>query len=132
MSLSDPIADMLTRIRNAILVYKKEVEIPSSHIKIEIAKILKEEGYIDNFKVEEDKKQEMLRIYLKWLNKKENVINGLKRVSKPGCRIYCSNDKIPRVLDGIGIAIISTSEGILTDKKCREKGIGGEIICYIW
>lgn len=132
MSLSDPIADMLVRIKNAILVQKKEVEIPSSSIKIEIAKILKEEGYIENFKLEEDKKQGILRIYLKWLNKKESVISGLKRISKPGCRIYCSGDEIPKVLDGLGIAIISTSKGILTDKKCREMGIGGEVICYVW
>jgi small subunit ribosomal protein S8 len=132
MSLTDPIADMLTRINNAIKVKKKEVSIPSSWIKVEIAKILKEEGYIRNFKVIDDNKQGMLNLTLKYLDNNKNVISGVRRVSKPGCRIYCRKDGIPKVLDGLGIAIISTSKGIATGKKCKEIGAGGEILCYIW
>lgn len=132
MSLTDPVADMLTRIRNASRVKKKEVNLPSSRLKIEIAKILKEEGYIKNFKVIDDNKQGILNITLKYTENNENVISGLERVSKPGCRVYCTKDSIPKVLDGLGIAIISTSKGIMTEKKCEELGIGGEVICYIW
>lgn len=132
MTMTDPIADMLTRIRNAIMVRKKEVVVPSSKLKLEIAKILKEEGFIENFKYEDDGKQGILRIYLKWTPDKQSVIRGLERVSKPGCRIYCTKDDIPLVMNGLGIAIISTSKGILTDQKCRELGVGGEVICYIW
>jgi small subunit ribosomal protein S8 len=132
MTMTDPIADMLTRIRNAIMVKKKEVVVPSSKLKLEIAKILKEEGFIENFKFEDDGKQGILRIYLKWTPDKQSVIRGLERVSKPGCRIYCTKDDIPNVMNGLGIAIISTSKGILTDQKCRELGIGGEVLCYIW
>lgn len=132
MTMTDPIADMLTRIRNAIMVRKKEVVVPSSKLKLEIAKILKEEGFIENFKYEDDGKQGILRIYLKWTPDKQSVIRGLEKVSKPGCRIYCTKDDIPLVMNGLGIAIISTSKGILTDQKCRELGVGGEVICYIW
>lgn len=132
MTMTDPIADMLTRIRNAIMVKKKEVVVPSSKLKLEIAKILKEEGFIDNFKFEDDGKQGILRIYLKWTSDKQSVIRGLKRISKSGCRIYCTKDDIPYVMNGLGIAIISTSKGIFTDQKCREIGIGGEVLCYIW
>lgn len=132
MSLTDPIADMLTRINNAIKVKKKEVSIPSSWIKVEIAKILKEEGYIRNFKVIDDNKQGILNLTLKYSDNSKSVISGVRRVSKPGCRIYCRKDDIPKVLDGLGIAIISTSKGIATGKKCKEIGVGGEILCYIW
>jgi len=132
MSLTDPIADMLTRINNAIKVKKKEVSIPSSWIKVEIAKILKEEGYIRNFKVIDDNKQGVLNLTLKYSDNSKSVISGVRRVSKPGCRIYCRKDDIPKVLDGLGIAIISTSKGIATGKKCKEIGVGGEILCYIW
>ncbi len=132
MSLTDPIADMLTRIRNAIQVKKKDVSVPSSRIKVEIAKILKEEGYIRNFKVIDDNKQGILNIALKYKDNKENIITGLRRISKPGCRIYCRNDSIPKVLNGLGIAIISTSEGIATGKTCQERGVGGEVLCYVW
>lgn len=132
MSLTDPIADMLTRINNAIKVKKKEVSIPSSWIKVEIAKILKEEGYIRNFKVIDDNKQGVLNLTLKYSENNKNVISGVRRVSKPGCRIYCRKDDIPKVLDGLGIAVISTSKGIATGKKCKEIGVGGEILCYIW
>lgn len=132
MSLTDPIADMLTRINNAIKVRKKEVNIPSSRIKVEIAKILKEEGYIRNFKVIDDNKQGILNLALKYTEDRRSVITGVRRASKPGCRIYCRQEAIPRVLDGLGIAIISTSKGIVTGKKCEELGIGGEVLCYIW
>lgn len=131
MTMTDPIADMLTRIRNAIMVKANEVSIPSSNMKVEIAKILKEEGYINNFKVEDDNKQGILKLSLKYY-KGKSVISGLERVSKPGRRVYCGADEIPRVMNGLGIAIISTSKGILTDKKCRELRVGGEVLCYIW
>ena len=132
MSLSDPIADLLTRIRNATRVQKKDVNIPSSRIKVEIAKILKEEGYIKNFKVIDDNKQGILNLTLKYTGDKESVITGLRRISRPGCRIYCNKDSIPKVLRGLGIAIISTSKGIATGKKCEELRVGGEVLCYIW
>lgn len=132
MSLTDPIADMLTRIRNAVKVKRKEVSIPSSRMKVEIAKILKEEGYISNFKVIDDNKQGILSIALKYSEDNENVISGLKRISRPGCRTYCKRDSIPKVIGGLGIVILSTSKGIATGKKCEELGLGGEILCYIW
>lgn len=132
MSQTDPIADMLTRIRNAMTVKKREVAIPSSKLKVEIAKILKEEGYIRNFKVVDDNKQGILNIALKYTEEGESVISGLRRISRPGCRLFCAKDSIPRVLDGLGIAIISTSRGIMTGKKGEELGIGGEVLCHIW
>lgn len=132
MSLTDPIADMLTRIRNATKIRKKEVSIPSSRMKVEIAKILKDEGYIRNFKVIDDNKQGILNITLKYSEDNQSVISGIKRVSKPGCRIFCTRDSVPKVIDGLGIAIISTSQGMTSGKKCQELGIGGEVICYVW
>jgi small subunit ribosomal protein S8 len=132
MSLTDPIADMLTRVRNAVLVKKRDVTMPSSWIKVEIAKILKEEGYIRNFKVVDDNKQGMLTITLKYTEGNRCVISGLQKISKPGCRIFCKRDSIPRVLDGLGIAIVSTSNGIVTGRRCDELGIGGEVLCYVW
>jgi len=132
MSVTDPIADMLTCIRNAIMAKKKEVTVPSSRMKVEIAKILKDEGFIRNFKVIDDNKQGLLQIWLKYTEDNKSVISGLERVSRPGCRIYCTKETLPVVMSGLGIAIISTSKGILTDKKCRELGVGGEIICKIW
>ena len=132
MTMTDPIADMLTRIRNAALGRKKDVSIPSSRLKVEIAKILKEEGYIKNYKSIDDNLQGVLNITLKYNADNENVISGLKRVSKPGCRIYCKADQIPKVLDGLGIVIVSTSQGMVTGKKCRELGVGGEVLCQIW
>lgn len=132
MSLTDPIADMLTRIRNAALVKKRDVNMPSSWIKVEIAKILKEEGYIRNFKVIDDNKQGMLTITLKYTEGNRSVISGLQKISKPGCRIFCKRDSIPKVLDGLGVAIVSTSKGIVTGKRCDELGIGGEVLCYVW
>jgi small subunit ribosomal protein S8 len=132
MSLTDPIADLLTRIRNAIRVKKKELSMPSSRLKVEIAKILKEEGYIKNFKVVDDNKQGKLSITLKYTEDNRSVIAGLQKISKPGCRIFCQRDAIPKVLDGLGIAVISTSQGVITGKKCAEIGVGGEVLCYIW
>lgn len=131
MSMTDPIADMLTRIRNATTVRDKMVEIPGSKIKQEIAKIFKEEGYILDYEFVEDGKQGILRIYLKY-NGKTNVISGLKRISRPGLKVYARKDQIPKVLGGLGIAVLSTSQGIMTDRKARTEGIGGEVICYVW
>jgi small subunit ribosomal protein S8 len=123
---------MLTRIRNAARVKKREVAIPSSKLKVEIAKILKEEGYIRNFKVIDDKKQATLNVSLKYTDDNQSVLSGLRRVSRPGCRLFCTHDSIPKVLDGLGIAVISTSKGVLTGKRCADLGVGGEILCYVW
>ena len=132
MTLTDPIADMLTRIRNACMVRKKEVNIPSSRMKVEIVKILKDEGYIKNFKVIDDNFQGVLNVRLKYTEANDNVISGLKRISKPGCRIYCKKDSIPKALDGLGIVIVSTSKGILSGRKCEEYALGGEVLCQVW
>ena len=132
MVVTDPIADMLTRIRNANAMRYKEVEVPASRIKLEIARILKEEGYISDVKIKKDKVQDVMVLNLKYGEKKERVITGLKRISKPGLRVYVKNDEIPRVLNGLGIAIISTSQGIMTDKQARKLNIGGEVLAYIW
>ena len=132
MALTDPIADMLTRIRNAAKAKFKSVEIPGSKIKIEIARVLKEEGFIRNYKFVEDGKQGVLKLYLKYENNQPNVILGLERVSKPSRRVYVGSDDIKPVLNGMGIAVLSTSEGIMTDKQAREKRIGGELLCNVW
>lgn len=132
MVMTDPIADMLTRIRNANSVKHESVDIPSSKLKVEIARILKDEGFIREYKVIEDGKQGILRIYLKYTPQKDQVIQGLKRISKPGLRVYANKDEVPRVLGGLGIAILSTSKGVITDKTARQKGVGGEVICYVW
>jgi small subunit ribosomal protein S8 len=131
MVMTDPIADMLTRIRNATIVRDKIVEIPVSKIKLEILKILKEEGYIQDFEAVEGAKKSMVKVYLKY-NGKEKVISGLKRISKPGLKVYARKEEIPKVLGGLGIAVMSTSKGIMTDRKARTEGIGGEVICYVW
>jgi small subunit ribosomal protein S8 len=131
MVMTDPIADMLTRIRNATIVRDKIVEIPVSRIKREIVKILKEEGYIQDFELVEDGKQGKVKVYLKY-NGKEKVISGLKRISKPGLKVYVKKDEIPKVLGGLGIAVLSTSQGIMTDRKARNAGVGGEVLCYVW
>ena len=132
--VSDTIADMLTRIRNANQMRYEEVSVPSSKIKTEIARILKEEGFIKDYKInsEENKVQSTIVITLKYTDKKERVITGLKRISKPGLRVYAKNDEVPKVLNGLGIAIISTSKGIMTDKQARKENIGGEVLAYIW
>ncbi len=132
MTLTDPIADMLTRIRNANMVGHESVEVPASKIKKEIAKTLKEEGFIKDFEVIDDNKQGIIKIHLKYGKNNEKVITGLKRISKPGLRVYAKKDEIPKVLGGLGIAILSTSQGILTDKEARRRGIGGEVLCYVW
>ncbi|NLD39471.1 MAG: 30S ribosomal protein S8 [Desulfatiglans sp.] len=132
MGMTDPIADMLTRIRNAIMASYNSVDIPGSRMKINIAKVLKSEGFIKNFKLLDDKKQGIIKIYFKYDEKGVPTIDGLKRVSKPGCRIYAKRDNIPKILNGFGINILSTSKGIITDKQAREIGVGGEIICSIW
>ncbi len=132
MSQTDPIADLLTRIRNAALAKKKEVQVPSSRMKVEVVKILRDEGYIKNFKVVDDPKQGVLTISLKYTEDNRPVITGISRVSKPGCRIYCTKDSVPKTLDGLGITIVSTSKGLATGKKCEELGLGGEVVCHVW
>ena len=129
--VTDTIADMLTRIRNANQMRYEEVRVPSSNIKKEIARILKDEGYIVDYKVEDENTQGTIVLTLKYKDK-ERVISGLKRISKPGLRVYCKSDEIPKVLNGLGIAIISTSKGIMTDKQARKENIGGEVLAYIW
>jgi len=132
MVMTDPIADMLTRIRNANLVRHDKLEIPSSKMKQEIADILKREGYIRDYEVVEDNKQGILRMFLKYGSNDMRVITGLKRISKPGLRVYVKANEVPRVLNGLGIAIISTSKGILSDKEAREQTVGGEVLAYVW
>jgi len=132
MNITDPIADMLTRVRNANSVNKDVVDIPASNLKINIAKTLKDEGFIKEYKIIDNYPQNKIRVYLKYGKNDEKVISGLKRISKPGLRVYVDKDEIPRVLGGLGIAVISTSRGILTDKQARKEGIGGEVLCYVW
>lgn len=132
MNTTDPIADMLTRIRNANSAKHKEVDIPASNMKRAIAQILLDEGYIASFEEIKDEKQGMLRITLKYDENGKRVIDGLKRISKPGLRIYVNKDELPQVLNGLGIALISTSKGIKTDKEARKEGLGGEVLAYVW
>ena len=129
--VTDPIADMLTRIRNANQMRYKEVEVPASKIKIEIARILKEEGFISDYKIKKSNVQDIIVLYLKYSDK-QRVITGLKRISKPGLRVYAKACEIPTVLSGLGIAIISTSKGMMTDKDARKNSLGGEVLAYIW
>lgn len=130
--MTDPIADMLTRIRNANQMRYTEVEVPASKIKEEIARILKEEGYIVNYKVKKGDIQDKIVLTLKYGDKKERVITGLKRISKPGLRVYAKADEVPQVLNGLGIAIVSTSQGLMTGKDAKSKSLGGEVLAYIW
>jgi len=132
MNTTDPIADMLTRIRNAGQAKFKTVDIPASNVKRNIAEILFEEGYIKSFEEIKNENQGIIRISLKYTDKGRKVISGLRRISKPGLRIYAAKDELPKVLNGLGIALISTSKGIVTDKKARELGVGGEVLAYIW
>lgn len=132
MVINDPIADMLTRIRNANIVKHQNVDIPLSNIKKAMADILSEEGYIKSYEIIDDGKQGAIRITLKYTANKGKVITGLKRISKPGLRVYAKKDEVPKVLGGLGIAILSTSKGIMTDKKARNEGLGGEVLCYVW
>ena len=131
MVVTDPIADFLTRIRNANMVYTEKVEIPASKTKMAMANILKDEGFIKDVEYIEDGKQGVIRLYLKYAGK-ERVISGLKRISRPGLRVYAKKDELPKVLGGLGIAIVSTSSGLMTDKNARKQGLGGEVLCYIW
>lgn len=132
MTMTDPIADMLTRIRNANMVRHANVEIPASNMKKTIAQILSDEGFIKGYEVTEDDKQGTIKITMKYDENKDRVITGLKRISKPGLRVYAKRNEVPRVLGGLGIAIISTSRGIMSDKQARKEGLGGEVICYVW
>ncbi|MCE5196722.1 MAG: 30S ribosomal protein S8 [Negativicutes bacterium] len=132
MAMTDPIADMLTRIRNGNVVYHEKVDIPASKMKVALAEILKNEGYIRDFQQISDNKQGVIRIFMKYGAERERVITGIKRISKPGLRVYVHRDEIPRVLGGLGVAIISTTSGLMSDKQARAAGLGGEVICYIW
>lgn len=130
--MTDPIADMLTRIRNGNNARHESVDIPASNIKKDIAQILLDEGFVKSFDVIDDGKQGFIRVQLKYGNNNEKVISGIKKISKPGLKVYVKNDEIPRVLGGLGIAILSTSKGIMTDKEARVEKIGGEVLCYVW
>ncbi len=132
MTMTDPIADMLTRIRNANMVRHEKLEVPASNLKKEIAEILKREGFIRDVEYVEDNKQGIIRIFLKYGKDNERVITGLKRISKPGLRVYAKTNEVPKVLNGLGIALVSTSQGLLTDKEARAKKVGGEILAYVW
>ncbi|KRM23322.1 30S ribosomal protein S8 [Latilactobacillus graminis] len=132
MVMTDPIADYLTRIRNANMVHHESLEVPASRMKKEISEILKREGFIRDYEVIEDDKQGIIRVFLKYGKNNERVISGLKRISKPGLRNYVKANDVPKVLNGLGIAIISTSNGVLTDKEAREKAAGGEVLAYVW
>ncbi len=132
MTITDPIADMLTRIRNGNMAHHETVDIPGSRIKMELARILKEEGFIRECQWIDDGKQGVIRIYMKYGPNREKVITGLRRISKPGLRVYAKKEQVPRVLGGLGIAILSTSQGIMTDRQARQEGMGGEVVCYVW
>src|SRR5690625_2058442 len=132
MVMTDPVADMLTRIRNANMVRHEKLELPASKIKRDIADILKREGFVRDYEFIEDDKQGILRIFLKYGNNDQQVITGIKRISKPGLRVYAKAEEVPRVLNGLGIAIVSTSKGVLSDKEARSQAVGGEVLAYVW
>lgn len=134
MYLTDPIADMLTRIRNANTVYHEMVDMPLSKMKVEVARILKDEGYIRNFKTITDAKKPVpvLRVFMNYGPNRERVIQGIRRISKPGRRVYVGNGELPKVMGGLGIALVSTSQGMMTDAQARKLGLGGEVVCYVW
>lgn len=132
MTMTDPIADMLTRIRNASRVNHDSVDIPASKMKVAMARILKSEGYVRDFNYIPDSRQGVVRIYLKYGSNREKVITGIKRISRPGLRVYANKNEVPRVLGGLGIAILSTSRGLMTDRQARQEGVGGEVVCYVW
>ena len=129
--MTDPIADLFTRIRNGLMVRHPRIDVPGSKMKARIIEILKEEGYIKNFRIYEDNLQGIIRVYLKYSGD-QSVIRGIKRISKPGRRNYVKRDSVPKVLNGLGLAIMSTSSGVMTDSECREKGVGGEVLGYVW
>ena len=130
--MTDPVADFLTRVRNAIRAKQQKVDVPASKLKLEIARILKEEGYISNFKATEENGQKLLRVYLKYGTSSEAAISNLNRISKPGCRVYVGRTEIPRVLGGLGINILTTPKGVMTGRDARKSGVGGEILCEVW
>lgn len=132
MTMTDPVADMLTRVRNANVAYKDEIAMPSSKLKAAIADILKREGYIRDYAVEPTRPQATLRMAMKYSRDRERALSGIRRVSKPGLRVYAKRDEIPRVLGGLGIAVISTSSGVMSDREARQRGVGGEILAYVW
>ena len=132
MSMSDPLADMLTRVRNACMVKFDSVDMPLSKLKVSVAKIMKEEGYINDYHIQKDDVQGVLSIDLKYDQSNDKVITGLRRVSKPGCRVYVNSDSIPKVMSGLGIGIISTSKGVMTDRQARKMRVGGELLCEVW
>lgn len=132
MVMTDPIADMLTRIRNASSANHDQVDIPASRLKQEIARVFKEEGYIRDYKIVDEDGRSVIRVYLKYGPNKGKVITGIKRISKPGLRVYAGHEEIPRVLGGLGCAVMSTSQGVMTDRNARKAGVGGEVICYVW
>ena len=132
MNMTDPVADMISRIRNGVRAKLPKVDVPSSKLKVEIARILKDEGYVANFKVIEDPRQGVVRVFLKYGPGMERVITDVQRVSRPGCRIYCGKDQIPRVYGGLGINILSTSRGLMTGRSAAREGVGGEILCNVW
>jgi small subunit ribosomal protein S8 len=130
--MTDPVADFLTRVRNAIRAKQQKVDVPASKLKLEMARILKEEGYISNYKATEENGQKLLRVYLKYGNGNEAAISNLNRISKPGCRVYVGRTEIPRVLGGLGINILTTPKGVMTGRDARKNGVGGEILCEVW
>jgi small subunit ribosomal protein S8 len=130
--VTDPIADMLTRIRNSVMIRAEKVDIPASKMKLEIAKIMKEEGFIRAYKILKDKKQGILRVTLKYAPDNEPVISGIKKISKPGRRVYVSHETVPMVMGGVGISVLTTSKGLMSDRTCRRENVGGEVLCYIW
>lgn len=132
MAVIDPLSDMLTRIRNANQAYHEKVDVPSSRVKLEVARILRELGFIKNYKVVKNRKQGLIRIYLKYGAQKERIIEGLERISKPSLRVYSSSSRLPKILNGMGVCIISTSKGVMTDQQARQYKVGGEILCKIW
>lgn len=132
MAMTDPIADMLTRIRNANVVYHEKVDIPASKMKVALAEILKNEGFIRDYQQVSDNKQGIIRVFMKYGAERERVITGIKRISKPGLRVYVKRTEIPRVLGGLGVAVVSTTLGLMSDKQARAAGLGGEVVCYIW
>lgn len=132
MNLTDPVADFLTRVRNAIRSRQPKVDVPASRLKLEIARILKDEGYIQNFKATEEEGKKVLRVYLKYGADNQAAINAMKRISRPGCRVYVRRNEIPRVLGGMGINILTTPQGVMTGRQARKVGVGGEVLCEVW
>jgi small subunit ribosomal protein S8 len=132
MPVTDQVSDMLTRIRNAALARRDHALIPASKLKLEVAKILKAQGYIQKYDLVDDKRHGQIRIHLRYVQNREPVIAGLRRISRPGMRVYVAKDRIPRVMGGLGVAVLSTSQGVLTDREARRRGIGGEVLCYVW